>query len=441
MSPVALTPGQGALIWVALASVACLALLFWGFFSLKKKRLIENVPTSKTKGVFMGLNEVKGRVRTELPIRSYLRECDCAYYRYTVEEHYRRTVTHTDSKGRTRTRTESGWKTIDSGEELMPFLLEDDTGRLRVDPQGARIEAARVFSTRSGRSSSLYYAKGPPSSISNSTHQRKFTEWALRLGETVYVMGMARFNEDLEAPEIRADKQAELFLISTRSEAQITRAYALGAFFKLFFGTLLAFAIPIGLALPKSADLGDALRNHWQSGALFAAIYGGVIGGYYLAQIYNGLVSVRERLAMAMSMIDVQLRRRHVLIPRLAAVVKAATDHEEGAHTRVAEARAGSLEEQNASLRRIFALAEDYPDLKTSKNFLKLQAALAGTETRIALAREFFNGTVRAYNDRIATLPDSLVAKLAGYRPEQYFAAKGFERIVPKVQADPATGP
>ena len=134
-----------------------------------------------------------------------------------------------------------------------------------------------------------------------------------------------------------------------------------------------------------------------------------------------------------MSMIDVQLRRRHILIPRLAAVVKAAADHEKGTHTGVAKARAGSLEEQNASLKRIFALAEGYPDLKTHKNFLKLQTELAGTETRIALAREFFNGTVRAYNDRIATLPDSLVAKLAGYKPKQYFVAKGFERVVPRV--------
>jgi len=431
--PVALTPEQGALVWVVVASVAAILLLLWGFSSLKKKRLIENVPTSKTKGVFMGLNEVQGIIRTDLPITSYLEECDCVYYRYTVEEHYSRTVTYTDSKGNTQTRTESGWSTVDSGESMVPFLLEDNTGRLRIDPKGAKIEAPRVFSTRCGRFSGLYYAKGPRSSISDSTHERKFTEWALPLDESVYVMGMARFNEDLDAPEIRHDREAELFLISTKSEAQITRGYALGAFFKLIFGTLFAFAIPIGLALPRSTDLGAALRNHWQAGALAGAIYGAVICGYYLTQIYNGLVSVRERLRMAMSMIDVQLRRRHTLIPRLAAVVKAAADHEKGTHTRVAEARAGSLEEQNAAIKQIFALAEDYPDLKTHRNFLKLQTELAGTETRIALAREFFNGTVRAYNDRIATLPDALVAKLAGYKPKQFFAAEGFERIVPKV--------
>jgi LemA protein len=244
---------------------------------------------------------------------------------------------------------------------------------------------------------------------------------------------MARFNEDLEAPEIREDEQAELFLISHKSEEQIASGYGLGAFFKLFFGTLFAFAIPVGLAFPNHPDAGSAFRQHWPAGLAAAAIYGAVIAGYYLLQVYNGLVSVRERMEMAMSMIDVQLRRRHVLIPRLHAVVKAAADYESDTHIRVAEARTGSLEDQNASLKQLFALAEDYPDLKVNESFLRLQEELAGTETRIALAREFHNGTVRAYNDRIATLPDSLVAALARYRREDYFAAEGFERIVPKV--------
>lgn len=428
-----MTPGQEAWIWVGVGSLLSLALLFWGFLSLRRKRLIENVPTSKVKGVFMGLNEVKGRARTDIPLRSFITEQACVYYRSLVEEHYSRTETYRDSEGKTRTRTVSGWKNVAGREDMMPFLLEDETGRLRVVPDGATIEPARVFSRTCGRSHPLYYAKGPRSSIMDSTHRRRFTEHAIPVGAELYVMGMARYSDDLDAPEIREDREAEMFLISMRGEGQITRGHAFGAFFKLLFGALFAFAVPIGFALPHAATFEQALSSQLVPCTAVLACFLGAVAVYYLTLVYNGLVSVRERLEMAWSMIDVQLKRRHVLIPRLVSVVQGYAAHERDTQRELAALRAGrDFEEQNAALRQVMVLAESYPGLKADANFGSLQDELVDTENRIALAREFYNGTVKAYNDRIQTLPDSLVAALARFRKRDYFAAQGFERTVPR---------
>ncbi len=420
--------GNEVLIWVAIGSLLSLGLLFWCFRCLRRKRLIENVPTSKVNGVFMGLNEVKGRARSEIPLVSYLAEARCVYYEWSITEQYRRTETYTDSKGNSRTRTVSGWNTVASDKELAPFLIEDSTGRLRIDPQGAKIDAHKILATTCGRGNSLYFFKGPRRAISNSTHRRTFTERAIRLGDAIYVMGMARFNDSLNAPEIREDRQAELFLISVKDERAITRGLAWRAFFTLLFGTTFAFLTPVGFGMPESMTFADALRGQLTPALLTAAGYLAAVGIYYLTLVYNGLVSVRERAEMAWSMIDVQLRRRNTLVPRLVACVKGYADYEQETHRGVAEQRTVS------ALRQIIAIAEDYPDLKADKNYLALQVELVNTEDKIALAREFYNGTVKAYNDRLGTLPDALVAGPGRFKKRDYFAAHGFERAVPNTE-------
>ncbi|MHC4731985.1 MAG: GIDE domain-containing protein, partial [Planctomycetota bacterium] len=135
----------GAWILLAVTGLLALGLLWWGFRSLKRKRLIENVPTSKVKGVFLGLNEVKGRAHRDEPFTSYLAQTHCVYYRYEVKERWETTETYTDSEGRSQTRTSSGWKTVSSHEERQPFQLIDSTGSLRVLPHRAEITADTVF--------------------------------------------------------------------------------------------------------------------------------------------------------------------------------------------------------------------------------------------------------------------------------------------------------
>lgn len=148
-------------------------------------------------------------------------------FSWTVEEHWSRTVreSYTDSKGRRRTRTrrESGWKTVADGGDMTPFYLQDDTGVIRILPARAKIEPLTVFSETCRRSDPLYYEKGPRRAVSHSDHRRRFRETAIPLHTPLYVVGKARERQDIVAPEIAYDADALLFLISTGTEKAVTR--------------------------------------------------------------------------------------------------------------------------------------------------------------------------------------------------------------------------
>ena len=432
--------GAGPVIFLVITGGLALGLLWWGFFSLKRKRLIENVPTSKVKGVFLGLNEVKGRAHRDEPFISYLAQAHCVYYRYEVKERWSKTERYTDSKGRSQTRTSSGWKTVASHEERQPFQLVDSTGSLRVIPHRAEISADKVFDEHCSRHDPLYFGKGPSGSVSNSDHRRHFVEHAIPLDGRIYVLGPARLRDDKVEPEIAHERGAELFLITTRDERQLKRGYTTGAFFKLLVGTVAAFLFPVGFALERAGGFGKALELQLHVALPVAGAYLGVILVYYLTLVFNGLVSVRERMEMAASMIDVQLKRRHVLIPRLVACIQGYAAHERDTHRDLAAlrvegvrgggvaARSDLAARQGQALTQVFALAEAYPDLDADENFAQLQRELVNTEDKIALAREFFNATVKALNTRIETLPDVLLAKIGRFKKGDFFAAKGFER-------------
>ncbi|HIA62013.1 MAG TPA: hypothetical protein EYN93_03810, partial [Planctomycetaceae bacterium] len=117
----------GTVIAVVVSAGLFIFCLVYYWTSTKRKRLIEDTPTSKVKGVFIGLNEVKGTVELRYPLQSYLNESPCCWYKYSIEEHYTRTRTVTDSKGNTRTETYSGWERVDSGTDRAAFNLVDDT--------------------------------------------------------------------------------------------------------------------------------------------------------------------------------------------------------------------------------------------------------------------------------------------------------------------------
>ena len=190
--------------WIGLA-IAVFALVA-SLRACHRRRLIDNLPTSKTQGVFIGLVEVKGTTQCEAPLESYLAGISCVYFSYEIEERWSREVTETvtDDKGNTHTetRTETGWSTVASETQSTPFYIEDDTGSVLVRPEGARIEALGVFAQTCSTFDPLYFGKGPAMPIMNSDGMRRFTETAIPLLAPLFVVGQARERQDIVAPEI-----------------------------------------------------------------------------------------------------------------------------------------------------------------------------------------------------------------------------------------------
>ena len=170
-----------------------------------------------------------------------------------------------------------------------------------------------------------------------------------------------------------------------------------------------------------------------------------VLIGLWLIATYNGLVGGRNQAQTAWSQIDVQLKRRHDLIPNLVQVVKDAMGYEQETLTKVIQARnaaaAASGPAQSGpaeaalsqATRGLFALMESYPQLKANDNVKSLQEELASTENKIAFARQFYNDSVNAYNVRRQSFPAVLAAQSLGFGPMELFNMPEAEREVPKV--------
>ncbi len=161
--------------------------------------------------------------------------------------------------------------------------------------------------------------------------------------------------------------------------------------------------------------------------------------------LYNGLVKLREQGDSAWADIDVQLKRRHDLIPNLIETVKGYASHEKETLEAVVSARsaamsAGGPAEKGAAegiltgaLKSLFALSEAYPDLKAAQGFGNLQQNLADLENHIQQARRYYNAVVRDYNTKVSTVPSNLIAKTFGFSEREYFEIPEGEKAVPKV--------
>ena len=155
---------------------------------------------------------------------------------------------------------------------------------------------------------------------------------------------------------------------------------------------------------------------------------------------YNSLVRVKNRIENGWAQIEVQLKRRHDLIPNLVETVKGYAAHERGTLDAVISARGQAMGAKSVTgaaqaeaglsgtLKSLFALGEAYPDLKANQNFLALQEELSGTESKIAYSRQYYNDEVRTYNTKTQSFPSSLLAKRFGFGKREYFATDEAER-------------
>lgn len=420
---------SNVVVYAPAAGVALGVLFLWGSLRLRRKRrLIDDLPTIKTQGVFIGLVELKGTAEAEAPLTTFLSGQRGVHYHYQVDEHWSRTVTETytdkDGKSRTRTRQESGWTTVASGGETIDFHLRDDTGTILVRPAGAKIEPAGLVDVTCDRGNPLYYAKGPAPAVANSDHRRRFVETGIALHAPLYLVGHARERADVIAPEIAADQEAPMFLISTRTEEKVHAGLSRGIWALTLVGAVAFVA-------------GFVLRNQWGEHRPFAAdwpLYAGLATVYvalnavgWAWMVYNSLVGLRNRVRQAWSLVEVQLKRRHDLIPRLVDTVAALRTHEASVQTALAALR-GQLTATAPGVSgpdfagcapTLRVVVEAYPNLKSDPAFLALHKELVETEQRIALARSYFNDIATFFATRLEIIPDRWLAALVGCSPSR----------------------
>lgn len=161
---------------------------------------------------------------------------------------------------------------------------------------------------------------------------------------------------------------------------------------------------------------------------------------------YNGFINLKNRVENAWAQIDVQLKRRYDLIPNLVETVKGYAAHEKEIFEKLGELRAKAMgatsvkdigdanNQISATLKTLFAVAENYPELKANENFLKLQEELTNTENKIAFARQFYNDIVMQYNAKQQRIPDMFVARMMNLTPKEYYPVEEEARGPVKVQ-------
>src|SRR5438309_10353533 len=168
----------------------------------------------------------------------------------------------------------------------------------------------------------------------------------------------------------------------------------------------------------------------------------------FVVAAYNGLVRLRNRIDESWAQIDVQLRRRYDLIPNLVSTVQGYAAHERGTFEAVTEARANAItagatgdpakigpaeSTLSGALRSLFAVAENYPQLRAVESFNQLQEQLTATEDKVEFARRYYNGSARDYNAAIQTFPRNVLSGMFGFKPVAFFEAETTDRDVPQV--------
>jgi LemA protein len=175
---------------------------------------------------------------------------------------------------------------------------------------------------------------------------------------------------------------------------------------------------------------------------VFGAIF---VFALYIIIVYNSLISKKVRVENAWSQIDVQLKKRYDLVPNLIETVKGYMKHEKELFENITKLRAQAINasdlktkakaegELSATLKSIFAVAENYPNLKANENFLMLQEELSGIENKIAYARQFYNDSVLDYNTYLLSFPANIFANMFGFKQKEFFKAEEEEKKNVKV--------
>lgn len=240
------------------------------------------------------------------------------------------------------------------------------------------------------------------------------------------------------AAEVAFQKNTPMFLISTKTEKQISSGYPRWAGFWIVLGLVLAGG---GVALSGIVS-GAGAGFPWAAMAIACGAYAVALLLGWVWEVYNSLVTLHHRVEQGWSQVDVQLKRRSDLIPNLVSSVAGYSEFEKGTQTALTQFRqqmeatppgvAGPDYKGVAPTLR--AVIEQYPNLKAGDAFLGLQHSLEETEQRIALARDYYNDIATYYNSRLEIVPDRYVGSIARLRPRTLMSAADFERAPVQVK-------
>jgi len=397
----------------------------------RRRRAMTDRATTPAAAVFAGRNEVEGRAWAAAPLVSHRSATPSITWGYVLEEErsHTRTVTSTDAQGRSSSRQETyrQWHEIDRrGASLRSFEVVDGTGSVVVDLDGADVVRRPLhedtFRDDGGRGfiASLF---------DNRTGRYRERESGVAVGDRLFVVGDAVLDETTCTPVLR-----DRVLVSTRSESSHTAG--LGAGVACLVAVAVAGACATGALLVAPGAPTDPTA--WLPGLAVAVV---LLLAAWVATSYNRLRLVAQGADRAWSLVDVQLQRRHDLVPSLAAVITAHVDHERGLLQAAARRDAGPAGEgaadlaadartQRDELRRLLAVADAAPSLTTDASFQRLRAEIGDCETRIAASRSFYNDSLTLLRDRASSFPDLLVARRIGLVHGEHLGAAGFEPTV-----------
>ncbi len=399
-------------IFIVLGLILAFFLSRRGLRSIRIKRWIENIPTSKTKGVVYGISEVKGTVQMPPgiePLKSPLTSTNCSGYQYIVQE-------------RRGSGKNSRIVTLVNETEFVPFFCQDEEGSLLIDAN----ESETIIS----KTTSRYEGK------------KRLTEHRLEIDSPVYAIGPVIVNPRTHNTLMMAADPSfnshTPFIISDFPEEEVINRKASGGFLTLNIGLncfMLASLGLIGLA-------GAFGTTSYLSAGLAPVVYFLLL---FAIIIYNDLIFLRERCRSMWSNIDVALKKRFDLLPSLVEIVKGYLGHEKSLQEDLTRIRRSAEETdlavstnsqklavEGSILSRIFALREAYPDLKGSTTATDLFSKIKDLEDEIALMRAGYNHAVEIYNTRIQSFPEFILAKAFKFAPMPFFHSE--DRELPRVE-------
>lgn len=375
---------------------------FRSFQSIKRKRLIEHIPTAKSQGLSYGLAELKGYIRVdhELPhIQSQLKGKDCVAYTYKIEEQ----KDSGDNKNK--------WVTVASGGKRTDFWLEDAEGRVKIIPENAEMEFPGKYVQTRG--------------------VRRYTEYWMPVNIPIYCIGFAGL-DGLCSDQLtlqQGKNGGDFFFISHRKEEDLLISMSSRSFFLSSLG--------LGAVLFACTTLWSGLG--WLTpGALFKLSLAVPLTllTYTLILHYNDLIFLKNRVLKTWSDIDTILQKRADLWPQLQNIVQAALQHERELLTAIAALRSRPtldegdaenadrmLNEEKAVSQAFFARLETFPELKNQSLVQQFSEEIRKTENYLALLRQGYSDSVAIYNTRIQSFPDLILARLFGFTAKKPFTS------------------